>query len=95
MPLLLLGSSFSSWNKSCSAKYISLYCCARTSGFVFQRDFGIYIVNAFDTGIAASVLGFPEGSSLKKVLKGLFGVEKQEELTRADWTQRWGILFDF
>ncbi|KAL8454999.1 hypothetical protein Emag_001126 [Eimeria magna] len=53
-----------------------------------QRDFGVYIVNAFDTGIAATVLNFSGGSSLQNLLEQLCGVTKCSALAREDWSQR-------
>ena len=51
-------------------------------------DFGIYIVNAFDTGKAAKALRFPGGHSLRNVLQRIYGVSKKVEISAADWTQR-------
>ncbi|KAL8271388.1 hypothetical protein Esti_004722 [Eimeria stiedai] len=53
-----------------------------------QRDFGVYIVNAFDAGIAATVLNFPGGSSLQNLLKQLCAETKCCAFAREDWSQR-------
>lgn len=53
-----------------------------------QRDFGVYIVNAFDTGLAARLLGFPGGHSLANVLLEIFNVSKDTAMARADWSAR-------
>jgi ribonuclease D len=43
-----------------------------------QRDFGIYVVNMFDTGQAARVLRLP-GLGLKYLLQHLCGVQVTRE----------------
>ncbi|KAJ9449730.1 Protein RRP6-like 2, partial [Diplonema papillatum] len=50
-----------------------------------QRDFGIYIVNLFDTGIAARQLNIPAG--LGKLLAS-FGINVDKKYQTADWRQR-------
>lgn len=52
-----------------------------------QRDFGIYVVNMFDTGQAARVLGFP-GFSLGYLLKHYCGVDVDKKYQLADWRVR-------
>lgn len=49
-----------------------------------QRDFGVYLVNMFDTGQAARVLGF-ESFGLAYLLKRFCGVEANKQFQRADW----------
>lgn len=56
--------------------------------FFVQRDFGVYIVNAFDTGLAARLLDFPGGHSLANVLSKVFNVQKDTAMSRADWSTR-------
>ncbi|CDI85009.1 Similar to nucleolar protein, related [Eimeria praecox] len=53
-----------------------------------QRDFNIFIVNAFDTGKAAQVLNIPGGISLRNILWREFGVAKDVEMTTCDWSRR-------
>eukprot|EP01064_Diplonema_japonicum_P020462 TRINITY_DN2991_c1_g4_i1.p1 TRINITY_DN2991_c1_g4~~TRINITY_DN2991_c1_g4_i1.p1 ORF type:complete len:843 (+),score=235.17 TRINITY_DN2991_c1_g4_i1:78-2531(+) len=50
-----------------------------------QRDFGIYIVNMFDTGAAAQQLAIPHG--LGKTL-GHYGITVDKKYQTADWRQR-------
>ena len=50
-----------------------------------QRDFGLYVVNMFDTGLAAQQLGMAHG--LGKVL-GSFGITVDKKYQTADWRQR-------
>ena len=63
-----------------------MYACIINCGF--QRDFGVYIVNAFDTGAAAKALNFSGGSSLANVLDRLYGVKKDTACTLEDWRIR-------
>ncbi|OEH75690.1 hypothetical protein cyc_02972 [Cyclospora cayetanensis] len=53
-----------------------------------QRDFGVHIVNAFDTGKAAKALRLPGGHSLRNVLHKIYGVSKNVELSSTDWSKR-------
>ena len=53
-----------------------------------QRDFGLYVVNAFDTGLAAKVLDFPGGCSLGNVLRQVLNVPKDQDMARANWASR-------
>jgi exosome complex exonuclease RRP6 len=52
-----------------------------------QRDFGIYVVNLFDTGKAAQVLGLP-GLSLAYLLKYYCGVIADKKYQLSDWRVR-------
>ena len=49
-----------------------------------QKDFGVYVVNMFDTGQAARVLGF-ESFGLAYLLKRFCSVRANKEFQRADW----------
>lgn len=52
-----------------------------------QRDFGIYIVNLFDTGQASRVLGLPR-YSLAFLLEYCCGVKADKQYQLADWRIR-------
>ena len=52
-----------------------------------QRDFGVYIVNMFDTGQAARVLELPS-FGLAHLLKEFCGVDANKQYQRADWRVR-------
>jgi exosome complex exonuclease RRP6 len=52
-----------------------------------QRDFGVYVVNMFDTGQAARVLQFPK-KSLAYLLKHFVGVDAEKQYQLADWRTR-------
>eukprot|EP00163_Fabomonas_tropica_P020027 TRINITY_DN351_c0_g1_i1.p1 TRINITY_DN351_c0_g1~~TRINITY_DN351_c0_g1_i1.p1 ORF type:complete len:909 (+),score=249.30 TRINITY_DN351_c0_g1_i1:264-2729(+) len=52
-----------------------------------QRDFGLYLVNLFDTGQAARVLEFPS-YSLAYLLKYYCSVEADKKYQLADWRMR-------
>lgn len=52
-----------------------------------QRDFGIYVVNMFDTGQAARVLNF-EKFSLAYLLKKFCDVTANKQYQLADWRIR-------
>ena len=52
-----------------------------------QRDFGLYLVGAFDTGQAARVLELP-AFSLAHLLKAICGVEADKAHQLADWRVR-------
>lgn len=52
-----------------------------------QRDFGLYVVNAFDTGQAAKVLQF-ERLSLKFLIERFCGIEVDKHFQLADWRVR-------
>ena len=49
-----------------------------------QKDFGVYVVNMFDTGQAARVLGF-ESFGLAYLLKRFCSVIADKQYQRADW----------
>jgi len=57
-----------------------------------QRDFGIYVVNMFDTGQAARVLNF-EKYSLAYLLKKFCDVTANKQYQLADWRIRSDLLF--
>ena len=52
-----------------------------------QRDFGLYIVNMFDTGQAARVLEFPS-YALSYLLKLYCGINADKQYQKADWRIR-------
>ncbi|CDI77666.1 hypothetical protein, conserved [Eimeria acervulina] len=52
------------------------------------RDFNVFILNAFDTGKAAKLLGIPGGFSLRNVLQVEFRVQKDVAMSKCDWSQR-------
>lgn len=52
-----------------------------------QRDFGVYIVNLFDTGVAAKLLEF-ERLSLSFLLKHYMSVEADKRFQLVDWRIR-------
>lgn len=52
-----------------------------------QRDFGIYVVNLFDTGQAARVLEFPS-YALSYLLKLYCGINADKQYQKADWRIR-------
>jgi ribonuclease D len=53
-----------------------------------QRDFGVYIVNMFDTGQAARVLGLAGGFGLANLLDTFCKVKTNKRFQMADWRQR-------
>ncbi|CDJ42496.1 3'-5' exonuclease, related [Eimeria tenella] len=53
-----------------------------------QRDFNVYIINAFDTGKAAKFLHIEGGTSLKNVLALEFNEHKEEWYKTCDWSNR-------
>ena len=54
-----------------------------------QRDFSVYLVNLFDTHIAAKVLNFPAGSrSYAFLLYHYCGVKAEKQYQLADWRIR-------
>ena len=53
-----------------------------------QRDFGVYIVNMFDTGQAARVLGLAGGFGLANLLETFCKVKTNKKFQMADWRQR-------
>jgi ribonuclease D len=52
-----------------------------------QKDFGIYVVNMFDTGQAARVLSL-SSYSLANLLASICGVNANKQYQQADWRQR-------
>jgi len=52
-----------------------------------QRDFGVYIVNMFDTGQASRVLNFPS-FALSHLLLKYCDVKAQKQYQLSDWRQR-------
>jgi exosome complex exonuclease RRP6 len=52
-----------------------------------QKDLGIYVVNLFDTGEAARVLGLQQ-KGLGYLLKKYCAVDANKEYQLADWRQR-------
>ena len=57
-----------------------------------QRDFGIYVVNMFDTGQAARVLNY-EKYSLAFLLKKFCDVTANKQYQLADWRIRLTTAF--
>ena len=53
-----------------------------------QRDFSVYLVNAFDTAVAARVMGMPGGASLANLLKLYSKKNKDRKMQLADWRVR-------
>ena len=56
-----------------------------------QRDFGLYVVNMFDTGQAARVLGLAR-FSLAHLLKHYCQVEADKQYQLADWRIRCVVI---
>ena len=52
-----------------------------------QRDFGLYVVNLFDTGRAARALNF-SSASYAYLLTRYFGIQADKSFQLADWRQR-------
>lgn len=52
-----------------------------------QRDFGVYVVNMFDTGQASRVLGLAH-HSLYFLMKYYRGIEMDKQYQLADWRMR-------
>ena len=52
-----------------------------------QRDFGLYVVNLFDTGRAARALHYPS-AGLAHLLHRFVGIEADKSHQLADWRQR-------
>lgn len=53
-----------------------------------QRDFGVYIVNMFDTGQAARVLGLAGGYGLANLLDSFCKVKTNKRFQMSDWRTR-------
>ena len=52
-----------------------------------QKDLGLYVVNLFDTGEAARVLGL-EGKGLKFLLEKYVGIQADKKYQLEDWRRR-------
>lgn len=52
-----------------------------------HRDFGLVVINLFDTMIAARLLGIGE-FGLAALLKARFGIELDKKYQKADWSKR-------
>ena len=59
-----------------------------------QRDFGIYVVNMFDTGQAARVLNYGK-YSLAFLLKKFCDVTANKQYQLADWRIRLESFYNF
>jgi exosome complex exonuclease RRP6 len=79
--LYILNSSFT------NPKIVKIMHGADCDILWLQRDFGIYVVNLFDTGQASRVLGFP-GFSLGYLLKHYCSVDVDKKYQLADWRVR-------
>uniref|UniRef100_A0A2C9KIB5 3'-5' exonuclease domain-containing protein n=1 Tax=Biomphalaria glabrata TaxID=6526 RepID=A0A2C9KIB5_BIOGL len=55
-----------------------------------QRDFGVYVVNMFDTGQAARVLGFSR-FSLAHLMMNYCHIEADKQFQLADWRIRYQL----
>jgi ribonuclease D len=53
-----------------------------------QRDFGVYVVNMFDTGQAARALGLAGGFGLANLLDTFCKVKANKRFQTSDWRQR-------
>ena len=53
-----------------------------------QRDFGIYVVNMFDTGQAARILQVPGGRGLANLLSFYCDIKADKQYQMADWRER-------
>ncbi|RQX72010.1 3'-5' exonuclease domain-containing protein, partial [Toxoplasma gondii CAST] len=53
-----------------------------------QRDFSVYVVNMFDTCVAARALAVPGGASLANLLQTYCHVEANKQYQLADWRRR-------
>ncbi|KEP65536.1 UNVERIFIED_CONTAM: 3'-5' exonuclease domain-containing protein [Hammondia hammondi] len=53
-----------------------------------QRDFSVYVVNMFDTCVAARALAVPGGASLANLLQTYCQVEANKQYQLADWRRR-------
>ncbi|GBE59890.1 3 -5 exonuclease domain-containing protein [Babesia ovata] len=53
-----------------------------------QRDFGVYVVNLFDTLKASDVLCLPGGHSLSSLVKQFLGIHLDKSYQLADWRIR-------
>jgi len=53
-----------------------------------QRDFGVYVVNMFDTGCACRCLNLPGGASLRNLYASKCGFTPDKKHQTSDWRQR-------
>ncbi|CDJ43191.1 exosome component 10, putative [Eimeria tenella] len=53
-----------------------------------QRDFSVYLVNVFDTAVAARTLAIPGGASLANLLSFYLKKQKDRKMQLADWRVR-------
>ncbi|CDI74392.1 exosome component 10, putative [Eimeria praecox] len=53
-----------------------------------QRDFSVYLVNVFDTAVAARTLAVPGGASLANLLSFYLKKQKDKKMQLADWRIR-------
>ncbi len=75
------------WEPFANPKIVKVFHGANWDVKWLQRDFGIYIVNMFDTGQAARVLGFAS-FALAHLLKEICGVTANKQYQLADWRVR-------
>ncbi|KAI9563677.1 hypothetical protein GHT06_011141 [Daphnia sinensis] len=71
----------------CNPKILKIFHAAENDVLWLQRDFGIYVVNLFDTCQAASVLGF-ERKGLTFLLQHYCQIRISKCYQRADWRIR-------
>ncbi|XP_057378683.1 exosome component 10-like [Daphnia carinata] len=71
----------------CNPKILKIFQAAENDVLWLQRDFGIYVVNLFDTCQAASVLGF-ERKGLAFLLQHYCQIRISKCYQRADWRIR-------
>lgn len=57
-----------------------------------QRDFSVYLVNVFDTAVAARTLAVPGGASLANLLSFYVKKQKDTKMQLADWRVRWALF---
>jgi len=77
----LLGPLFA------NPKVVKVFHGSRSDIVWLQRDFGIYVCNLFDTGIAARVLNY-SGHGLGYLLSKLCGFDADKRFQLADWRIR-------
>merc|ERR1712066_284989 len=53
-----------------------------------QRDFSVYLVNMFDTGIATRVLRFQGGFGLANLVSRICDVKLEKKYQTSDWRER-------
>ena len=80
--------------------YFKLYCCiiqvfnGRDSDIQWlQRDFGIHVVNMFDTYLAMKLLEMPK-FSLLYLVKNYCDVTLNKQLQLSDWRTRLYLFLD-